>query len=161
MTEFLRSWIWSLTGAAVVCACAMHLTPAGQVKKVVRLLCGVVMTAALLSPLRQLDLTEYGWNLARYRAEAAELTGTAETLRQSLDRNIIEEKLAAYILDKAQSCGAALQGAQVHLQWSTEGFWYPDGAVLQGNYDRVLARWMEAELGIPEGAQTWREHEKP
>lgn len=161
MTELLRSWIWSLAGAAVVCAAALALTPAGPVKKVVQLLCGAVMTAALLSPLLQIDLTEYSWNLARYRAEADALTGGAEALRQSLDRNIIEETMCAYILDKARSCGAAVQGAQVSLQWSTEGYWYPVSAVLQGTYDAAFARWMEAELGILERAQTWRDNEDP
>ena len=161
MMELLRNWILGLAGTAVICSAAAHLTPQGQVKKVVQLLCGVAMTAALLSPLLKADLGEYGLNLSQYRAGAAELTSQAETLRQSLDRSIIEEKLEAYILDKAQSLGADVTAAEVTMQWSTEGYWYPARALLQGPFHDRLSRLLEAELGIPESAQTWRNDEDP
>ena len=161
MTDILRSWILGLAGTALICAAATLLTPGGQVKKVVQLLCGVAMTVALLSPLAELDLSDYGLNLSKYRAGAAELTSQAAALRQSLDRSIIEEKLEAYILDKAQSLGADVTAAEVTMQWSTEGFWYPVRAQLQGTFHGQLSRLLEAELGIPESAQTWRNDEDP
>ena len=161
MTDILRSWILGLAGTAAICAVARLLTPQGRVKRVVELLCGVAMTAALLSPLLELDLSDYGFHLSEYRAGAAELTDDAETLRQSLDRSIIEEKLEAYILDKAQSLGAEVTAAQVTMQWSTEGFWYPVRAELQGSFHAGLSRLIEAELGISESAQSWRNDEDP
>ena len=160
MTELLREWILGLAGAAAVCAAALTLTPRGQVRKVVELLCGVVMAAALLSPLTSVSLPEdYGLNLAKYRAAAEALTKNGNELRQSLDRSIIEEKLEAYILDKAQILGAPLSAAQVSVRWSTEGVWVPVSAVLIGDYDADLARSIESELGIPQSAQTWRNDE--
>jgi len=155
MTSILRSWVLGIAGAAMICAFAAALTPKSGVKKVVSLLCGVVMAAALLSPLGKLELSDYGLNLTKYRVGAAELTAEGEKLRESLDRSIIEEKTEAYILDKAQSMGAVVNGAKVTMQWSTEGFWYPVGAELQGDYHEALSRLLEAELGIPQKEQRW------
>lgn len=159
MTEFLRRWLLGLTGAAIVCGAAKLLTPRSRVKKVVELLCGVVMTVALLSPLGKPELGDYSLNLSRYRAGAEALTREGTALRESLDRDSIEQAMEAYILDKARTLGAELSAAELTLRWSTAGCWVPERAVLDGPYDAVLADILEAELGIPRSAQTWRNDE--
>ena len=162
MTELLRNWIVSLTGTALVCAAALRLTPEGRVKPVVRLLCGVCMAAALLSPLMGADLVEtYPLELARYRARGAAIAGEGTAIRAGLDRDIIERETEAYILDKARSMGVPLTEVRVALRWSASGVWLPEGAELTGPYSAALARILEAELGIPQTAQNWREHEEP
>ena len=161
MTELLRNWILSLTGTALVCAAALRLTPEGRVKPVVRLLCGVCMAAALLSPLMGTALESYPLELARYRARGEAIAGEGTAIRADLDRDIIERETEAYILDKARTLGVPLTGAHVALRWSTEGVWLPESAELTGPYDPRLAGIIEAELGIPRSAQNWREHEEP
>ena len=162
MTQWIRDWILSLTGTALICAAALRLTPEGRVKPVLRLLCGVCMAAALFSPLLGGSLTAaYPLELSRYRTAAAALTEQAESLRQELDRGIIEERMEAYILDKARAMGAKLHGVSVSLRWSTEGFWVPEAATLDGSFCEPLARYLEADLGIPRTAQSWRDDEEP
>ena len=161
MTEMLRSWILSLTGTALVCAAALRLTPEGKVKPIVRLLCGVGMAAALLTPLMGAALETYPLELARYRAQGAAIAGEGTAARRELDRDIIERETEAYILDKARRMGVPLTGVHVAMRWSTEGVWLPETAELTGPYSAALARVIEAELGIPQAAQNWREHEEP
>jgi len=161
ITELLRKWILSLTGTALICAAALRLTPEGRVKRVVRLLCGVSMAAALLSPLMGTALETYPLELARYRAQAAAAAEEGTAIRAGLDRDIIEREMEAYILDKARSLGLELRGVHVALRWSTEGVWLPESAELTGPYSARLAQLMEAELGIPRSAQNWSEHEEP
>ena len=162
MAEWIRSWILSLTGAALVCAAALRLTPEGRVKGVLRTLCAVAMAAALLAPLlRGGMLPDYALELARYRAAAEALAGEGRELGQELDRGIIEQRMEAYILDKAQALGAPLESARVALRWSTEGVWLPESAELTGAYSETLSRLLEAELGISRRAQTWRTDEGP
>ena len=162
MAEWIRSWILSLTGTALVCAAALRLTPEGRVKGVLRTLCAITLAAALFSPLLRLDaLPDYAPALARCRAAAEALAGEGAALGQELDRGIIEERMEAYILDKARSLGAAVTGAKVRLRWSTEGVWVPEGAELTGAYSETLADLLEAELGIGRQAQTWRTDEGP
>lgn len=155
MIELIRSWILGLTGAAVVCAVATLLTPRGAVKGVTRMLCGVVMAAALLSPLLAFDFPAYSLNLSEYRARGDALIGRAEEISAAVSRRSIEAELEAYILDKAQTLGAALTAASVTVEWSTEGYWYPVAAELGGGYHAALSSLIEGELGIPREAQAW------
>ena len=155
MIEFIRSWILGLTGAAAVCAVATLLTPRGPVKGVTRTLCGVVMAAALLSPLLGFDFPAYSLNLSEYRARGDALIGRAEEISGAINRRSIEAELEAYILDKAQTLGAAADAAKVTVEWSTEGFWFPVAAEIDGGYDAALSAFIEGELGIPREAQTW------
>ena len=162
MTDWIRSWILSLTGTALICAAALRLTPESRVKPVVRLLCGVCMAAALFSPLAgDAVLADYPLELSRYRSAGQALTDGAAALRQELDRDIIERRMEAYILDKAQVLGLELRGADVSLRWSTEGVWLPASAELTGPYSEALARILESELGVPREKQHWRDDEDP
>ena len=156
MTEAIRGWILGLAGAAIFCAVALELTPGGSVKGVVRLLCGVVMAAALLTPLYRFDFSAYALNMARYRAAGAEAAAAGREISDALDRRVIEDSLAAYILDKARNLGAEIAGARVTVRWSGAGVWYPEAAEISGSYSGALADAIEAELGIPKEAQTWR-----
>jgi len=156
VTEFLGNWVLSVAATAIICAAAMLITPKVQAKQVLGIVCGILMMVAVLRPLLDFDLSDYGLNLSKYRSSAAALTADGEQLRKSLDRDIIEQKMEAYILDKAQSKGVLLNAVQITLQWSTEGVWVPQSAELNGEYNEELARLLEAELGIPKQAQTWR-----
>ena len=161
MTDWIRSWILSLAGTALLCAAALRLTPEGRVKSVLRLLCGVCLTAALLSPLMTAALDSYPLELARYRAAADAAADAGTQARRDLDRAIIERETEAYILDKARAMGLPLRAAKVALRWSTEGFWLPERVELTGPYSEALARAVEAELGVPRRAQHWRTDEEP
>lgn len=162
MTEWIRSWLLSLTGTALVCAAALKLTPEGRVKGILRTICAVAVSAALLSPLLRLsDLPDYAATLSQYRAAADALTGEGAALGQELDRGIIEQRMEAYILDKAAALHVGLSDAKVHLRWSTRGFWTPESAELTGPFSETLADLLEAELGIARTKQTWRTDEKP
>ena len=161
MIELIRTWVLALTGAAAFCAVATELTPKGPVKSVVRTVCAVVMAAALLSPLLEFDFPAYALNLARYRDGAAALTESGRETGAELNRRVIEERLAAYILDKARSLGADVTEARVTLKWDTDGLWYPTAAEIAGNYHRALSDCIAAELGVPSEAQTWRNDEEP
>ena len=77
---------------------------------------------------------------------------------EELNRAVIEEECAAYILDKAAQCGVSLADAQVTLQWSTDGYWYPYAVrlVTSGAAENSrLAQTIEADLGIPRARQEW------
>ena len=164
MIELIRTGVLALTGAAAFCAVATELTPKGPVKSVVRTVCAVSLAAALLSPLLEFDFPAYALNLARYRDGAAALTESGKETGRELNRRVIEERLAAYILDKARSLGASatVTEARVTLKWDADGLWYPTAVEIVGNYSASLSDCIAAELGVPAEAQTWRnDGEKP
>lgn len=153
----LRQWVLGIAGAAVFCAIALELTPKGRVRSVQRLLCGVVLSLAMLKPLLSIDMQRYSISLAEYRRSGEEIASRAEKISDSLSRTLIQEKCSAYILDKAEQLGLDIAGAQVELHWSEEGVWYPTDAQIDGKYDERLSRIVESELGIDRDRQKWSE----
>ena len=159
MTGALTDWVRALCGAAVICAAAMALCPDGRVKRVLRLVCGLVMACALLSPVLELDFDAYSRALARYGEEARRTAEGAQEEARELNRSVIEAECAAYILDKAEALGLGACEAAVQADWDAEGFWVPRrGSVRRtGGYDAALSAAIEAELGIPAERQEWGE----
>lgn len=151
----LRQWIFAMAGAALICAAAGRLTPKGPVKRVQKLLCSVVMTLALVSPLTGLDLSAYSINLARYRSQQEEIINSSRDISDSLSRTIIAGDLEAYILDKALELGCSVSEARVSLSWNADGFWYPSGVRLEGEFDGRLSAVIESQLGIGRKEQRW------
>lgn len=159
MTEAAGKWLLGLCAAAAVCAAALALCPEGRVRRVLRLVCGAVMTVALLAPVREFDLDLYARAAARYGEEARALGESAEEESDRLSRSIIEDECAAYIWDKADTLGLQVSSVRVGVRWSGDGFWYPweadldisgDAAVLE-----TLSAAVESELGIPRARQTF------
>lgn len=161
MIAFLKTWIMGLIGAALFCALATELTPKGGAKSVLKALCGIVMACALLLPLLRQDYSAYALNLAKYRESARSVTQSAQENANDLNRRVIEEKLEAYIMDKAQTLGANVTNAEVSLRWSTDGVWYPVAVTVTGEYSDALADRIEGELGIGKREQVWRQDEEP
>jgi len=153
----VRDWVISVSCCAIVCTAALAVTPKGRVKKTVRLVCALVMTAAVLSPLAGLDLSSLQNRTAELESEqrfdAEEITRVNETL----SRLFIEERCAAYILDKA----GAPEGvsASVTARWNTDGWFEPWSVVFSGTRDAALRdRMSDAArdgLGIPPERQKW------
>lgn len=155
MTE-AAGWIRSLAAAAIICAACEAVCPAGRTKKMLRLVCGVVMAVVLIEPLCGLDFDAYATAAAKYGEAASQTRYSAEETSDRLNRTIIEQECAAYILDKAAALGVSVSCAGVRAQWSTEGCWVPWEATLTTpEYSSALAETIEAELGIPGDRQHW------
>lgn len=159
MSTFIRTWTGGMIYTAMLCGVLTIITPEGRVKNVVKLLCGIAVVAAIISPLVKADIRAYSAYLAEYRLEAERITKGAQEDSKNLNRSYIEEKCEAYILDKAKNCGTAIYAVKVRAEWSTEGFWYPVSAEISsdaGSEERLrLSGIIEAELGIAADEQRW------
>ncbi len=122
-----------------------------------KLIGGVALTCLLFSPLVSFDYDSYAAALQSCRL-AVQTDGAAPDCGDGLQRTVIESELRAYILDKAAQCGVSLVDAQVTLQWSTDGYWYPYAVrlITSGAAENSrLAQTVEADLGIPRARQEW------
>lgn len=159
MTEILSDWVRGIAGAAVICGAALSVTPKSKVKNVLKVLCGVVLIIALISPLIDGDSADMSIDMAKYRAQADAIAEDAEKQKTNLSRSIIEQELKSYILDKAQSLDINDLTVNVGLKWGDEGFWYPYEIELKTNAGtgeiNRLSSFIESELGIPAGRQYW------
>ncbi|MBR7082080.1 MAG: hypothetical protein IKI49_05200 [Oscillospiraceae bacterium] len=149
MREAFGEWIRAVTGTAMLCAAAMMLLPDGKVKRSARLIFGFVMLFALLGILGRLKMPEYSELLTGSKYELSELVGELDKTNRELERAVIEERAAAYILDKGDACGATISGASVRAKWSEDGYWYPFSAEISADmrYGDV-EYYIAAELGI-------------
>ncbi len=156
----MKQWIMGIMAASLLSSIALALCPAGRVKSVTRLVCGLVCALAIASPILRLDIDSLAVGIAAYEQQAEKITRQAEEEEKMLERTYIEEKYAAYILAKATETGASVQDAVVLAQWNDEALvWYPWQVTLYGTYSAELSRSIESELGIPAGRQEWRDNE--
>ena len=152
----MRQWLAGMVAAAVISSMAMLLTPAGRVRTVTKLVCGVMCALAIAGPIMRLDAEKFSVNIAAYEQAAQKVTQSAEEEANLLERTYIEDQCAAYILSKATGTQAALTGAKVSARWDDGALvWYPWAVELQGEYNRALSAAIEAELGIPARRQSW------
>lgn len=155
MTGAVYSWVRTLCGAAAFCAVCLILCPGGRVKGVLKLVVGAVMAAALVSPLAKLDYSSFAEAEREYGIRADEAAREGEETAKRLERSIIEDECAAYILDKAEALGLTPEYATVGARWSTEGYFLPYECGVGCSYSAALSRYIASELGIPAERQHW------
>ncbi len=161
MTDMMHNWLRAVVYTGIVCSTAMMITPAGRVKRVLTMLCGIAMCFAVISPLAGIDFTSYSQAMAQYRLDAEKYAGDGAEYSKNLNRTIIEDECRAYILDKAAEFGIELKSVEVLASWSDEGYWYPTKvricACLMPQQKQALTDYIEAQLGVDSSEQEWSE----
>lgn len=155
--EEIRSYILSVTAAAILCAMVTALAgKGGTLSALLKLMTGVVMAAVVISPLVKVSAV----NLNRYLdslnldAVAAVEAGTNSAREQIQAR--IKEQLESYILDKAAGLSVDMS-VDVVLDGETM---LPASVIIEGRaspYARtVMENILQEDLGIPLEALTWK-----
>lgn len=157
----MREAIRVLCALSVLCGLAQSLVPEGGAKKSLSFVCAVVLLAGGIRLLREPDWESYALEARQLQIrEDTYLQENTEKLR-SLDRRVIEAEYGAYILDMAAKRGFEVNRVGVQVVWSMEGLWLPYSLWVEGELPpeerSVLAGRIEAELGIPQERQTWRQ----
>lgn len=152
MMEFVREWLLGVTCAAMALALAEIVAPEGGVKRVCRLAGGLVLLLAAVSPVLKLDEADLSRALTEYRVTTQDYGDALVEKNNLLYRTIIEEKTAAYILDKAEELGISCQ-VEVTFEYDRDGTPCPYEVSLCGTWTDEqlsrLSRTLEADLGIP------------
>ncbi len=158
-----RGWLLAVIAASLLCALADALMPQGAVKRVGKLVCGLVLIAAILSPAASLDLAEGQDWLEDYFANLDSRTAELKETVNSQRKAIIEGECGAYIVDKAEEFGWTCT-ARVVCEPTEEGLYLPVRAEVSGPLTEEararLCRVLAEDLGIPEEAQLYIEEEE-
>lgn len=156
-------WLTAVISVSLLCAVAGALMPQGAVKRVGRLVCGLVLLAAILSPLAELDV-EAGQRWLDSYLDSVDLRETElrETVNSQL-KIIIEQKYTAYIVDKAAQLGLSCS-ARVECRETEEGLYLPVRAEVTGSWtvsaQGRLSQILSEELGIPIQSQIYINEEE-
>lgn len=151
-----RGWLLAVIAASLLCAVAGALMPPGGVRRVGRLVCGLVLLCAVLSPLADLDIAGGQRWLEDYLASLDRQTDVLKETVNGQMKGIIEEEYAAYIVDKAAQLGLTCS-VRVECGLSEEGLYLPVRARVSGALEESgraqLAQIIRSDLGIPESEQ--------
>ena len=154
--ELLRQWLTGVTCAAIIVALADSLMAGGTVRRVGRLAGGLLLLAAVVKPVLELDPAVLSAASLRLEAEAVP---AAEEAGLDLMKSIIGEETGAYILDKAAELGISCQEVRVTCAVEENGVPYPASVVVLGDMTQEeqdrLSRRIEADLAIPAERQTY------
>lgn len=155
--NLLKEWLLGVTATALAVSLAQALTPEGTVKKIGRLVGGLVLLLSALRPLM-------GWEGAPLGSLSfAPVPGAVEEAGRSVEeimKTLIAQKAGAYIVDKGQSLGFSC-GAEVTVALDGSGWPVPWEATVFGEWTpaqkKALSQAVEEELGIPAQRQSFRE----
>ena len=156
MIQGARQWLLGVVLTAFAGGLARQLAPKGRERALVGLVCGLLLTLALLEPLAELE-----WAAAARDWPGPAQAALAESYRQEGQAAlsaVIAEKTEAYILDKADRLGLRC-AVEVAVSAGESGIPLPDAVTIRGGHSAALAPCIEEGGGVPPEKQIWLEEE--
>ena len=153
MMGAVRGGLRAVIAVSLLCAGADALMPPGAVRRVGRLVCGLVLLAAILSPLRELDVDAGRRWLDSYLDSTGQWEAALKETENRQMTSLTAEDSAAYILAKAAQLGQRCT-LRVECRETVEGLYLPLRAEVCGplsdSDQTLLIRLIAEDLGIPE-----------
>lgn len=155
--EGFGAYILSVVASAVICGSVRaFFDKKGASDTLIRSVCGIYMAFILIAPLKNVDFSVYADYFSGFNEEADAVVNRGEEMALSYQREIIKERIEAYILDKAVSLGAEVS---VFVTLSDTAPPKPIKISVKGAVSpyvkSVLKAYLKEQFGIPEEAQTW------
>lgn len=154
---FISGYLTKLISAALISSVAVQLLgKKGSMGSLIRLLSGIFMIVAVISPWAQVRLEEVADYFEILNVNGEQIREDGEKQAFDMMCSIIKSQTEAYILDKADSYGAEL-AVEVSVDGSDVPV--PCAVRLSGSISpagkQSLSRMISEELGIPLEAQIW------
>lgn len=155
MIETVRTWLTAVAAVTLLLSVVQQLVPPGSLREAASFAGGLILLTVLLQPLAALRGADLDLSFQDCRQAVEQQQTELEDRRQAELAALIESAAAAYISDKADSMGLALE-ARVTAE-AADGVPVPVRVTLTGEKSGELSRWLETELGIPAERQVWNE----
>lgn len=153
----MGNYILRMVSAGLLCGIVqIFFRKSKGTNTVVRLMCGMLLTLTVLSPI--LNFRQWQWNLNVLETlpDSADIISDGETAAKDAMAQIISQKTTSYILDKANALGAELD---VEIALSDDKIPIPYKATIRGSASpyirKQLTQRIRDELGILEENQEW------
>lgn len=148
----LKTWLLGVIFTSFACALAGELVPKGRERALVRMVSGLLTVLALLRPLGLIEREPVSISVGDFSRQA-------EVYRQEQKNtlsDIIAERLATYIWDKATGLGVVCE-VRVMMSCDDSTVPLPESVEIRAAYHPVLAAWLEEVVGISADKQIWLE----
>lgn len=154
---WIKQYIVSIVAAAIVCSIIKTLSEGNNTSSfVIKLLSGLFMALAVISPIVKLELDNISEYINNYQIQGENAVHAGIEYSQTEAAAIIKANTQAYILDKAQKLGAEIE---VEVQLDGKSPPIPCAVTLKGHVSpfvkQRLTQYIYDDLGIAEENQTW------
>ena len=151
----LGNYVLSVISASVLVAILCSVFgDKGAISAVLKVICGLFLTFVVINPLVDLDFSRIEDYLNHVTLEGMEAAAVGENMAREAERDIISDRVEAYILDKADSFGVQLD-VEVVLDQDN----IPVSAELKGNispYAKAqITEMLSKDIGITKEHQLW------
>lgn len=155
--HIIGKYLFSVIAVSLLISICKTLFPdKGIVGSVLKLICGVLLAFAIITPFQNLNIDNMQSLYSVISNDAAGITCQGEKIAKEELLKSIDENLTAYILDKA---GAMDLDLEIQFQFNEEAIPQPKGITIKGNaspYARTqLIRTISTDLGIGEENIKW------
>ncbi|MBQ8834573.1 MAG: hypothetical protein IJ001_06585 [Oscillospiraceae bacterium] len=154
--EALRQYVFSIVAASMISGVVMGFLQGGTVKELLKLICGLFLAFMIISPLHQLDLSDFAIPGETEKQTGQDIAAEGKELAEEAIADIIKAETEAYILDKAAQLNVELE---VEVTVSMDDPPLPMAVSLSGSISPYARRRLEAiltdEIGIPKENQAW------
>lgn len=155
----MHGGLGSLIALSLFAGACLYVCPEGGARRVLKLLCAAMLTAAVLAPLRELDYDLLSLEQARFEGAEAEITRRASRSGESLQRLLVKENVENYIRTQGQALGLRVESAEAELRQDERGELLPWAVTIRAagadTEAERLAGLLRTELGIPAERQEW------
>lgn len=156
MVAALREWITSVVMVTLLLSVTQTLLPEGGVRKTASFTGGLILLLALMQPVLGADLERLELDLEPYRAAVRERQEELEKSGEKELSELIAQRTAAYIWDKAEELGLRVS-VRVTVEPDENGVPVPAAVEVTGPPSEELAEYLEQELGIARERQVWKD----
>ena len=150
----LGNAVYRFLCCVILCGILCALFPDGKIKGLVRTFLGIFLTVILLSSFSVVELPDLEEIKGDYLQQAQTAAFAGEEYTRQQYRELIKQRVEAYILDTARQYGCALT-----VQVEVDGDGYPVSAVLWGDImpaeQKKLETRIAEDLGIAKEDQHW------
>lgn len=155
--ESIREYLLSVICAAAICSIALALSDKNcTTGKLIKLISGMIMIAVTISPLANIQLENLSAHISSLQIDGKEAVSVGEDYASKRRKEIITEKVQAYIMDKARALNADIS---VEVELNEEEGFIPASVKITGSispYCRsILSQDIRQNLGVPEEDQIW------
>lgn len=153
----LSGYVLSVIAAALILGILKGIIGSnGSAAALMRLVGGLFLAFVMIQPIAKFDFSAITAFIEDSSVEGELTAAQGERIADEEYRSIIKSNVEAYILDKAQTCGAQLS---VEVTLSEEDDAVPEEVRLRGNVSPYaksqLQTMMEEDLGIAKENQIW------
>lgn len=154
----IRQYLLSVIASAMICGMITGLLgKKGTYPSVVKMLCGLFVSITIISPIKQIQFSDYKANLHHLSKDANEIVEQSKINTQNAVAKLIEEKVEAYILKRADELDLQIS---VDVILDTADSYTPKTIIIYGaasaSAKQSLQEMIIKELGIAKENQVWK-----